>query len=105
MEIGLFFGSFNPVHNGHMIIANLVCEISDLEQVWLVVSPHNPLKKKSTLANDFDRLHLVNLAIGDNLQLRASNYLHEKYPHHEFALIMGVTILQLFTNGRIMKPW
>ncbi len=105
MKIGLFFGSFNPVHNGHMIIANLVREKTDLDQVWLVVSPHNPLKKKSTLANDFDRLHLVNLAIGDNPYLRASNiefnlpkpsytvdtlaYLREKYPDHRFALIMG----------------
>jgi nicotinate-nucleotide adenylyltransferase len=105
MKVGLYFGSFNPVHVGHMIIANSVLENTDLDQVWMVVSPHNPLKKKSTLANDFDRLHLVNLAIGDNLNIKASNiefglprptytidtltYLAEKYPNHTFALIMG----------------
>lgn len=105
MKIGLFFGSFNPVHNGHMIIANLVRSLTDLDQVWFVVSPHNPHKKKSTLANDYDRLHLVSLAIGDNHQLKASNiefglpqpsytvdtlaYLKEKHPNYEFALIMG----------------
>ncbi|NND07510.1 MAG: nicotinate-nucleotide adenylyltransferase [Saprospiraceae bacterium] len=105
MKIGLFFGSFNPVHNGHMIIANLVRELTDLDQVWMIVSPHNPHKKKSTLANDFDRLHLVNLAIADNVHLKASSiefnlpqpsytidtltYLTEKHPNHQFALIMG----------------
>lgn len=105
MKIGLFFGSFNPVHNGHMIIANLVRELTDLDRIWIVVSPHNPHKKKATLANDFDRLHLVNLAIGDNLYLQASSiefnlprpsytidtltYLSEKHPNHQFALIMG----------------
>lgn len=104
-KIGLFFGSFNPVHIGHMIIANFLAENSDLDQVWLVVSPHNPLKKKSSLAKDHDRLHLVNLAIGDNLKLRSSDiefnlpqpsytvdtlaYLKEKYPNKTFALIMG----------------
>lgn len=105
MRVGLFFGSFNPVHVGHMIIANQVQGLTHLDQVWMVVSPHNPFKKKSTLANDFDRLHLVNLAIGDNVNLRASNiefslpkpsytidtltYLKEKYPDHHFSLIMG----------------
>jgi nicotinate-nucleotide adenylyltransferase len=105
MKIGLFFGSFNPIHVGHLIIANHFVEFGDLEEVWLVVSPHNPLKKKSTLANDYDRLHLVNLAIGDNLKLRASNieftlpkpsytidtltYLTEKHPTKEFVLLMG----------------
>ncbi len=105
MKIGLFFGSFNPVHIGHMIIANSVVEHSDLAQVWMVVSPHNPLKKKDTLANDFDRLHLVNLAIGDHTKIKSSTiefglpqpsftidtltYLKEKYPHHEFVLLMG----------------
>ena len=105
MKVGLYFGSFNPVHIGHMIIANSIVDHTDLDQVWLVVSPHNPLKKKSSLANDFDRLHLVNLAIGENVRLRASNiefglprpsytidtlaYLREKYPNNEFVLIMG----------------
>src|SRR5687768_8499971 len=104
-RIGLFFGSFNPVHTGHLIIAEYMADMTDLQQVWFVVSPHNPLKVRSTLANDFDRLHMVQLAIEDNPKLRASNiefslpkpsytidtmaYLHEKYPEHSFSLIMG----------------
>ncbi len=104
-KTGLFFGSYNPVHTGHMIIANYLAQYSDLDEVWLVVSPHNPLKKKETLAPDYDRLHLVHLAIGDNPLLKASDiefklprpsytidtlvYLREKYPNREFALIMG----------------
>lgn len=105
MKIGLFFGSFNPVHVGHMIIANTLLNETDLDRIWMVVSPHNPLKKKSSLANDFDRLHLVRLAIGSNLKIKASNiefdlprpsytidtlsYLKEKYPSDDFSLIMG----------------
>ena len=104
-RIGLFFGSFNPIHTGHLIIAEYMATRTDLQQVWFVVSPHNPLKLRSTLANDFDRLHMVQLAIEDNPRLKASNiefslpkpsytidtmvYLHEKYPQHEFSLIMG----------------
>ena len=65
-KTGLFFGSFNPVHVGHMIIANYLVAQSDLKEVWMVVSPHNPHKPKKTLAKDYDRLHLMNLAIGDN---------------------------------------
>lgn len=105
MKIGLFFGSFNPVHVGHMIIAEHMATRTDLDQVWMVVSPHNPLKKQSSLAKDYDRLHLVNLAIGENDKIRASNiefdlpkpsytidtltYLKEKHAEHEFVLIMG----------------
>ncbi len=105
MKIGLFFGSFNPVHIGHMIIANHMAYQTDLQQVWLVVSPQNPLKPAASLANDYDRLHMVQLAIGDNTKLRVSNiefslpkpsytidtlnYLKEKHPEHEFVLIMG----------------
>lgn len=105
MKIGLFFGSFNPVHIGHMIIANHMVEYTDLSQVWMVVSPHNPLKEKTSLARDSDRLHLVRLAIGDNPKIRVSNvefslpvpsytidtltYLREKYPKKQFSLIMG----------------
>jgi len=104
-KTGLFFGSFNPVHIGHMIIANYMATQTDLEEVWLVVSPQNPLKNKKTLARDHDRLHLVRLAIGNNFHLRASDiefglpqpsytidtltYLIEKYPNREFVLIMG----------------
>lgn len=105
MKTGLFFGSFNPVHTGHMIIANHMAYHTDLQQVWMVVSPHNPLKPAAGLANDYDRLHLVQLAIGDNPRLRASKvefslpkpsytidtltYLKEKHPENEFVLIMG----------------
>ena len=70
MKIGLFFGSFNPIHVGHLIIANFMATRTDLDQVWLVVSPQNPLKKKTSLARDYDRLHLVRLAIEDNPQLK-----------------------------------
>ncbi len=112
MKIGLFFGSFNPVHVGHLIIANYILNHSDVEKVWMVVSPHNPFKKKSTLANNYDRLHLMNLAIGDNPKIEASDiefgleqpsytidtltYLKEKYPKHEFCLIMGGDNLKSF---------
>ena len=104
-KIGLFFGSFNPVHIGHLIIANFMATQTDLDKVWLVVSPQNPLKPKKTLARDHDRLHLVRLGIGDNPKIQASNvefdlpkpsytidtlaFLKEKYPDREFALIMG----------------
>lgn len=105
MKIGLFFGSFNPIHNGHLIIANYVCETTELDKVWLVVSPQNPLKRKDSLLREQDRLHLINLAIEENKNLKASNiefklpkpsytidtltYIKEKYPQHEFSLIMG----------------
>jgi nicotinate-nucleotide adenylyltransferase len=110
MRIGLFFGSFNPVHVGHMIIANHLVEYSDLNQVWMVVSPHNPLKEKASLAKDSDRFHLVQLAIGQHPKIKASNvefnlpvpsytidtltYLKEKYPTRTFALIMGADSLE-----------
>lgn len=105
MKIGLFFGSFNPIHVGHLIIAEFMATQTDLDKVWLVVSPQNPLKPKKTLARDHDRLHWVKLAIADNPYLRASDiefsmpkpsftvdtlaFLKEKHPEHEFALIMG----------------
>lgn len=104
-KIGLFFGSFNPVHVGHLIIANYMATQTDLHEVWLVVSPQNPHKKKKSLARDHDRLHLVRLAIDDNPNLRASDvefglpqpsytvetlaYLRDKYPDYQFVLIMG----------------
>ncbi len=104
-KIGLFFGSFNPIHIGHLIIAEYMATRTDLDQVWLVVSPQNPLKKRSTLAKDYDRLHMVRLALEDNPKLKVTNiefslpkpsytidtmvYLHEKYPQHNFSLIMG----------------
>lgn len=105
MKTGLLFGSFNPIHVGHMVIANYMLEFTDLDRIWFVVTPHNPLKQKSSLLADHHRLQLVNLAIGDNPKMKASDiefklsqpnytthtlaYLKEKYPKQEFALIMG----------------
>ena len=105
MKIGLFFGSFNPIHVGHLVIGNFMATQTDLDKVWLVVTPQNPLKPKNSLANDYDRLHLVRLALEANEHLEASKiefdlpkpsytidtltYLKEKYPQHEFVLIMG----------------
>ncbi|MHB1922222.1 MAG: nicotinate (nicotinamide) nucleotide adenylyltransferase, partial [Chitinophagaceae bacterium] len=105
MKIGLYFGSFNPIHIGHLIIANYLAYNTDLDKVWLVVSPQNPLKPTSALLNEYDRLHLVELAIQDEPRLRASNiefslpkpsytidtltYLSEKYPMQQFGVIMG----------------
>ncbi len=112
MKIGLFFGSFNPIHVGHMVIANYMLEYTDLERIWFVVSPQNPLKIKSSLLDERQRLHMVNLAIGDSNKYKASNiefklpqpsytintltHLHEKYPQHEFVLIMGTDNLKSF---------
>ncbi|MBS1597163.1 MAG: nicotinate-nucleotide adenylyltransferase [Bacteroidetes bacterium] len=105
MRIGLYFGSFNPIHHGHLIIANFVCQNSDLDQLWFVVSPQNPLKPSAGLLNEYHRLFLVNLAIEGENKLKASDiefrlprpsytvdtlaYLQEKYPQHRFAIIMG----------------
>jgi nicotinate-nucleotide adenylyltransferase len=116
MKTGLFFGSFNPVHTGHMIIASYMAEYTDLEQVWMVVSPHNPLKEKSSLARDNDRLFLVKQAIGDYDKIKASNiefslplpsytidtltYLKEKHPDRIFALIMGSDNLQTLSKWK-----
>lgn len=105
MKIGLYFGSFNPIHVGHLIIATHVINTTDIQQVWLIVSPHNPLKPSASLLNEYDRLHLVQSALEGETKLKASNiefqlpkpsytvdtlsYLKEKYPNHEFAIIMG----------------
>jgi nicotinate-nucleotide adenylyltransferase len=110
MKIGLFFGSFNPIHNGHLMVASFVANHSDLKQVWLVVSPQNPLKPKGSLLNEYDRLHLAKLAIEEDTQLKVSDiefslpkpsytidtltYLQEKYPQHEFSVIMGADSFQ-----------
>ncbi|MEQ9439510.1 MAG: nicotinate (nicotinamide) nucleotide adenylyltransferase [Cyclobacteriaceae bacterium] len=109
MEVGLFFGSFNPIHTGHLIVANVVREYSDLQQVWFVVSPQNPFKKQHSLLNEIDRLRMVELAVEDNFDLRACNaefsmpkpsytidslvYLQEQYPQHRFHLIAGTDVL------------
>lgn len=105
MKIGLYFGSFNPVHTGHLIIANHMLNETSLERIWFVVSPQNPFKTNVSLLNEYNRLHLVRVAIEDDTRMRVSDieftlpkpsytvntlaYLHEKYPEHEFAIIMG----------------
>src|ERR1043166_5303435 len=112
MKIGLFFGSFNPIHCGHMMIAGYMAEFTDLEQVWFVVSPHNPLKQKHTLLQDYHRLALVRTAIADHRKLKASDiefklpkpsytihtltYLQEKFPAHQFVLLLGSDNLVTF---------
>ena len=105
MKIGLYFGTFNPIHIGHLIIANHMAEYSDLDQIWMVVTPHNPLKKKNTLLDDSHRLQMVYLAAEDFPKIKPSDiefklaqpnytintlaHLQEKYPKYEFSLIMG----------------
>jgi nicotinate-nucleotide adenylyltransferase len=105
MKVGLYFGSFNPIHIGHIAIAGYMTEFSTLDEIWFVVSPQNPFKKKATLLDDYQRLHMVNLAIGENDRMRASDlefrlpvpsytidtltYLQEKYPDYKFSLVMG----------------
>jgi len=120
-QIGLFFGSFNPVHIGHLIIANHMANETDLDQVWMVVSPQNPFKDKKSLAKDRDRYNLVHLAIGDNPKLSVSDiefsmpkpsytidtltYLKEKYPNKIFYLIMGgdnVPTLPKWKNSELL---
>ena len=104
-KIGLFFGSFNPIHIGHLIIAEYMVENTDLKELWFVVSPCNPLKKKKNLLNDHQRLYMVNIAIEDDSRFRSCDiefklpqpsytvntllHLAEKYPDKEFCLIMG----------------
>ncbi len=105
MKIGLYFGSFNPVHVGHLIIVNHILNESELEMIWFIVSPLNPFKDSHNLMNEYDRLHLVKKAIEEDPRLKASDiefslpkpsytvhtlaYLKEKYPDHSFSIIMG----------------
>lgn len=112
MKTGLFFGSFNPIHIGHVALANYFVEFSDLDELWFVVSPHNPLKEKKTLLNDRARLEMVQEAIGNDNRFRACDiefklpqpsytantlaYLKEKHPNKEFAIIMGSDGLPTF---------
>jgi nicotinate-nucleotide adenylyltransferase len=105
MNIGLYFGSFNPVHSGHLIIANHILNETSLERVWFIVSPQNPFKGNATLLNEYNRLHLLKLATEDDPRIKVMDiefglpkpsytsvtlaHLVEKYPQHEFSIIMG----------------
>ncbi len=115
MKIGLYFGSFNPVHNGHLIIAKHVINNTDLKQVWMVISPQNPLKKSNSLLNKYDRLNMVQSALEGETKIKTSTiefnlpspsftidtlaYLKEKHKQHQFSIIMGS---DSFTN---IKKW
>ena len=116
MKIGLYFGSFNPIHVGHLIIAQSLFQRGKLDQVWFVVSPQNPFKKQESLAHEQDRLRMVELAIDDNYQFRASDvefrmprpsytidtltYLSDKYPQHQFSLFLGSDNLNHFNKWK-----
>ena len=116
MKIGLYFGTYNPIHVGHLIIANHMAEYAGLDQIWMVVTPHNPLKKKATLLDDQQRLQMVFLATEDYPKIKPSDiefklpqpsytvitlaHLQEKYPNHEFSLIMGEDNLKTFHKWR-----
>lgn len=115
MKIGLYFGTYNPIHVGHLVIANYMADYTDLDQVWLVVTPQNPHKNKASLLSDYHRLAIVRIAVEGNNKLQASNiefdlpkpsyttttltYIKEKYPEHDFSLIMGED------NLRTLHKW
>ena len=120
-KTGLFFGSFNPIHIGHLILANYILENSDMDELWFVVSPQNPFKDKKSLLKDNNRLDMVQLALKNYPKMRVSNvefslpkpsytidtltYLHEKYPEHSFSLIMGednLKGLQKWKNSELL---
>lgn len=112
MKVGLYFGTFNPIHIGHLIIANYMADYTDLDQIWLVVTPQNPLKSKHSLLADYHRYALAQISVEDNPKIRVSDiefklpkptytsvtlaHLKEKYPDYEFCLIMGEDNLRTF---------
>jgi nicotinate-nucleotide adenylyltransferase len=116
VKIGLFFGSFNPIHVGHLIIANTVVEDTDVERVWFVVSPLNPFKSSKSLLHEFDRIDMVRMAIEDNFNFEATDvefhmpkpsytadtlaYLTDRYPQHDFKLIIGEDNLHHFPKWK-----
>lgn len=116
MKIGLYFGSFNPIHIGHLAIANIMVEHSDLKKIWFVVSPQNPLKPSKGLLHEFDRYDLVRAAIADNPKFEVNDaefhlpkpsytivtlaHLRERHPGHEFKVILGEDNLENFTRWK-----
>lgn len=112
MKVGLYFGSFNPIHIGHLAIANYIVEYSNLDEVWLVVSPQNPLKQKKSLLNEFDRYKMVELALDNNEKIKPTDiefhmpkpsftidtltYLHDRHPKNKFAIILGTDNFESF---------
>ncbi len=119
MNIGLYFGSFNPIHVGHLIIANHILNHCELDRIWFVVSPQNPLKESASLLNEHHRFHLVQLAIENEPAFNASNieftmarpsytidtltYLTEKHPQHTFSVIMGSDSYQNISKWKNYK--
>ncbi|MBP6385756.1 MAG: nicotinate-nucleotide adenylyltransferase [Pseudarcicella sp.] len=116
MKIGLFFGSFNPIHTGHLIVANVMVSNTDLEKIWFVVSPQNPFKPNKSLLHEFDRLDMVDKAIADNYLFKSCDIefnmpkpsytfdtlteLKKKFPQHSFKLIIGEDNLAQFANWK-----
>ena len=110
MKIGLYFGSFNPIHHGHLIIAKHCLNFTDLQQIWLVLSPQNPFKNPASLLGEYDRLHIINKAIDGELNIKVTDvefklprpsftidtlqYLEERYPENYFTIVMGSDSLQ-----------
>jgi nicotinate-nucleotide adenylyltransferase len=119
MRIGLYFGSFNPVHVGHLIIANCAINCTPIQQVWMVVSPQNPLKISASLLNEYSRLHLLQTALEGEYNIKVSKiefslpkpsytidtltYLKEQYPQHQFSVIMGSDSLSNITKWKNYK--
>lgn len=119
MKIGLYFGSFNPIHIGHLIIGSFVVNNTSVEQVWFVLSPQNPFKKSNSLLNEYHRLHMVQIAIEDDPQLRCSNvefklpkpsytvdtlyFLSTQYPQHSFQIIIGSDSFSNITKWKNSK--
>jgi nicotinate-nucleotide adenylyltransferase len=116
VKIALYFGSFNPIHNGHLVVANYLLNETDVERLWFVVSPQNPHKKENTLLNEYHRLHLVKLATENDERIKVSDiefglprpsftidtitYLTEKYPQYEFSILMGADSFQNLPNWK-----
>lgn len=116
LKVGLYFGSYNPIHIGHLAIANYMVEYTDLDQLWFVVSPQNPFKKKENLLADYHRIEMVERAIENDDRFRASNiefnmpkpsytidtltYLQERFPNYSFAILMGSDNLESFPKWK-----